>query len=69
MINIDRFLERKRELAQATLRLQEACEQPFNPFIRDAVIQRFEFCWELAWKTLRLWLEYLGVETLSPRDT
>ena len=68
MINTDRFLERKQELAQTTLRLQEACEQPFNPFIRDAVIQRFELCWELAWKTLRLWLEYLGVEALSPRE-
>ncbi len=69
MIDTDRFLERKQELAQAVARLQEACEQPFSSFLRDAVIQRFEFCWELAWKTLRLWLEYLGVEALNPRET
>ncbi len=68
MINVNRFFERKRELAQAVDRLREACEQPFSPFIRDAVIQRFEFCWELSWKTLRLWLEYLGIEALSPRE-
>jgi nucleotidyltransferase substrate binding protein (TIGR01987 family) len=65
----ERFLERKTELLNAISRLEEACAQPFSSFIRDAVIQRFEFCWELAWKTLKLRLEQLGVEALNPRDT
>lgn len=34
----------------------------------DATIQRFEFCVELFWKTLRRQLEYEGVESRSPRE-
>lgn len=63
-----RFSERTTELCKAICRLEEACAQPFSSFMRDAVIQRFEFCWELAWKTLKLRLEQLGVEVLNPRD-
>lgn len=63
-----RLLERKNDLLKAIDRLDEACKQPFSSFIRDAVIQRFEFCWELAWKALKLRLEQLGVEALNPRD-
>ncbi|WP_334118421.1 HI0074 family nucleotidyltransferase substrate-binding subunit [Limnobacter sp.] len=39
-----------------------------NSFIRDSVIQRFEFCWELAWKVLKLRLEQLGIAASNPRD-
>jgi nucleotidyltransferase substrate binding protein (TIGR01987 family) len=61
--------ERVSELVKATSRLEEACQQPVSSFIRDSVIRRFEFCWELAWKALRLRLEIFGVEVLNPRDT
>ena len=49
-----RFEERKQELKDAVLRLEEAIAQPENDMIRDSVIQRFEFSFELAWKTLQL---------------
>lgn len=64
-----RFLERKADFLKAVDRLEEACRQPKDAFLRDSVIQRFEFCWELAWKTLRMWLEHLGIEAGNPRDT
>ncbi|CAN5349045.1 HI0074 family nucleotidyltransferase substrate-binding subunit [soil metagenome] len=67
-MDIQRLVERKADLINAINRLEEACEQPFSSFMRDATIQRFEFCWELAWKTLKLRLEQLGVEVLNPRD-
>lgn len=67
-MDLQRFTERKTELLRAVTRLRDACAQPPNEFMRDSVIQRFEFCWELAWKTLRLWLEYLGIEAANPRD-
>jgi nucleotidyltransferase substrate binding protein (TIGR01987 family) len=67
-VDVERFEERKGEFLKAVQRLREACEQPFSTFVRDSVIQRFEFCWELAWKTMRLWLEYQGVETNTPRE-
>ncbi|OIO67329.1 MAG: nucleotidyltransferase [Zetaproteobacteria bacterium CG_4_9_14_3_um_filter_49_83] len=68
-MDIERFNERKQELSTAVQRLGEACAQPFSSFIRDSVIQRFEFCWELAWKTLRLKLEAEGVLVNTPRET
>ena len=67
-MDIQRFTERKAELVKAVSRLRDACAQPYNEFLRDSVIQRFEFCWELTWKTLRLWLDYLGIEASNPRD-
>jgi nucleotidyltransferase substrate binding protein (TIGR01987 family) len=63
-----RHVERSADFIKAAERLAEACAQPENSFIRDSVIQRFEFCWELSWKVLRLRLAILGVEVLSPRD-
>ena len=35
----------------------------------DATIQRFEFCFELAWKLMKAILEYEGVEANSPRSS
>lgn len=68
-MDTERFNERRQELIIAVRRLEEACAQPFSSFIRDSVIQRFEFCWELAWKTLRLKLEAEGIIANTPRET
>ena len=64
-----RLAQRIKDYSQAVLRLEEACQQPFSSYLRDAVIQRFEFCWELAWNMLKLQLAELGVAVLNPRDT
>ena len=34
----------------------------------DATIQRFEFCFELAWKLMKTVLEYEGIDVNSPRS-
>lgn len=65
---MERLNERSADFLKASQRLSEACAQPLDSFIRDSVIQRFEFCWELAWKTLKLRLEMLGIVALNPRD-
>jgi len=61
-----RLLQRRQQFQQAVRRLQDACAQPENEFIRDSVIQRFEFCFELGWKMLRLKLLEEGIETNTP---
>lgn len=39
-----------------------------NPIIRDGVIQRFEFTYELAWKATKAYLEDIGlVDRNSPK--
>lgn len=65
-----RFIERKQDLENATNRLKEALKQEENDIVIDGVLHRYEFTFELAWKTLKDYLEYLGIpmNTGSPRE-
>ena len=65
----DRFIERQAEVRNAAARLREAVAEPESAIVRDAVIQRFEFSFELVWKTLKLYLERQGHECGGPRPT
>ena len=38
-------------------RLSEGAAEARDELDRDGVIQRFEFCFELLWKTLKIYLE------------
>ena len=49
--NYRRAVERLREA------LSDLAQNPDSTVIRDGVIQRFEFTFELAWKSLREYLE------------
>lgn len=54
---------------KALNRLKEALAAEKNDLIRDAAIQRFEFTLDLAWKTLKTYLEdYQGVRCVSPKE-
>lgn len=65
-----RFNERKEEYFNALARLQEALDAETNDIIIDGVLHRFEFTFELAWKTIKDYLEYLGMTEKigSPRE-
>jgi nucleotidyltransferase substrate binding protein (TIGR01987 family) len=52
---------------RAVVRFAVVLEQPQNEFIRDAAIQRFEFCFELAWKGIQSIAKLEGEECPSPR--
>jgi nucleotidyltransferase substrate binding protein (TIGR01987 family) len=54
-----------KEFVRATLRLGEALAQKKDEYVRDSVIQRFEFCVELAWKTSR---KLMGTATTAPKE-
>src|SRR5262245_27861056 len=55
------------KVANALARLEEAINSPASPLQSDAVIQRFEFTFELFWKALRIHLsENEGIEVASP---
>jgi nucleotidyltransferase substrate binding protein (TIGR01987 family) len=65
----DRFAERQADVRESANRLAEAVTQPESELIRDATIQRFEFTFEVMWKTLKLYLERQGYECGGPRST
>jgi nucleotidyltransferase substrate binding protein (TIGR01987 family) len=50
-------------------RLREGAGEARDELDRDGVIQRFEFCFELLWETLKIFLEERGFEARSPKDS
>ena len=48
--------------------LGKAKENRDDDIFRDAVIQRFEYTFELSWKTMMAASRYLGAEAKNPRD-
>jgi nucleotidyltransferase substrate binding protein (TIGR01987 family) len=55
-------------LGRAVDRLKEALDRPKDTVTRDSAIQRFEFCCELSWKVLKVFLAEEGVETFFPKE-
>ncbi len=51
-----------RDLQIAAKRLQEALDMEKDDIVRDAVIQRFEFTFELTWKTIATILRENGID-------
>jgi len=58
---------RRQALASAIARLREVLKQPDNDVNRDAAIQRFEFCFELAWKAIQERAREEGLDCQSPK--
>ncbi|MCH1624285.1 HI0074 family nucleotidyltransferase substrate-binding subunit [Fredinandcohnia quinoae] len=57
-------------LKKALTRLEEALqEKDTNSLYIDGTIQRFEFTFELFWKTVKRLLQMEGIETKTPRET
>ena len=55
-------------LTSAITRLGEVLAQPENDVSRDAAIQRFEFCFELAWKAIQERARDEGMDCQSPKS-
>lgn len=57
------------QFKQALQRLDEALKEPKNSIVRDSAIQRFEFSLDLAWKSIKAFLEEKkGISCSSPKD-
>jgi nucleotidyltransferase substrate binding protein (TIGR01987 family) len=67
-MSIDSFKLKEEAFEKALNQLEKALKQPKSEYIRDAVIQRFEFTYELAWKTIKAYLSTLDLTVLSPKE-
>ncbi|MDD4855884.1 MAG: HI0074 family nucleotidyltransferase substrate-binding subunit [Sulfuricurvum sp.] len=59
---LDRF-------ASAVDRYEEFKNEGFEDVYLDLIVKRFEFTYEMSWKALKRYLEFLGFEPKSPRMT
>jgi len=63
-----KFQSLLKDLERSILRLEEVLKQEKNDFIRDSAIQRFELTFDLAWKTIKAFLEeYHSLTCTSPK--
>ena len=53
------------EFDRAVTALERVLSLPLDDVVRDASIQRFEFCIELAWKTAR---KAMGTQATAPKQ-
>jgi len=68
-----RWKQRFQNFDRAFVLLRDAMEngpEALNPLEKEGVIQRFEYCFELAWKTMKDYLEEGGFvfATVTPRQ-
>ena len=65
-----RYEERRDDLAKAVASLKAGLEEPATELAIYGVLHRFEFTFELMWKTIKDYLEYIGIveKTGSPRE-
>jgi nucleotidyltransferase substrate binding protein (TIGR01987 family) len=56
------------KLKEAFTRLEDGLKSVKDDLDVDGVIQRFEFTFELLWKTLKIFLEDNGILCQSPKD-
>ena len=49
-------------------RLKEVLQKEKNDISRDSSIKRFELCFDLAWRAIKVFSKEKGVECYSPTD-
>jgi nucleotidyltransferase substrate binding protein (TIGR01987 family) len=65
MIKLERLIK---DLKKANQRLKEAVKLSPTRIHRDATIQRFEFTFELTWKTIQEYIRDQGFDCNSPKN-
>lgn len=56
------------DFKKAVSRLKEVLDLKKNKVVRDSAIKRFEICFDLAWKAVKLYAKKQGIECYSPRQ-
>lgn len=68
-----RWIERFGNYKKSVINLKETedciIQNGVNKIYIMALVQAFEICFELAWKTMKDYLEYSGVKTDTPRNS
>jgi len=68
MEQMKKYQINRKKLIKAFSRLEDSLNQEFTEYVQDSVIQRFEFTFELLWKTLKSYLEIQWFDEKTPRN-
>jgi nucleotidyltransferase substrate binding protein (TIGR01987 family) len=64
-----KFEALKKQYQKTLSRFEEILKKEKNEIIRDSAIKRFEFTFDLAWKTIKAYLEEKkGISCFSPKE-
>jgi nucleotidyltransferase substrate binding protein (TIGR01987 family) len=67
---VGKFLNYEKALNKLHYILELYRQNPENEIYQDSLIKRYEFTWEMAWKTLNEYMEEIGLEVLpNPKLT
>ena len=65
---MEKFQLKKQSFAKALRTLEEIFKEPTSTIVRDATIQRFEYSFDLCWKSLSIYLKEIhGIVCHSPK--
>jgi len=56
------------DFKKAIIKLEEVLIIEKTEIVRDSAIVRFEFCFDLAWKTIKNYAKDQGMECYSPKE-
>jgi len=57
-----------KDFEKAVKRLEEVLKLKKTKVVRDSAIKRFELCFDLAWKSIKNYSKFHGLECYSPRE-
>lgn len=61
------FSSALRRLGEAVEHRTDLVNEGFADMYLDLIVKRFEFTYEMSWKALKRYLDFLGIEVLHPR--
>jgi nucleotidyltransferase substrate binding protein (TIGR01987 family) len=62
------FQKASEKFANIVDRKEEFYKEGYSDIYLDLVVKRFEFTYEMSWKCIKRYLDYIGIECHSPRD-
>jgi len=62
------FQKAYERFASSVDRKEEFHKEGYGDIYLDLVVKRFEFTYEMSWKCIKRYLDYVGIECYSPRD-
>ena len=65
--SLSNFSDALRRFEESIIKIQNCKNSENYSFFRDSAIQRFEFTFEIMWKTMKVFLEREGIRCASPR--